>query len=157
VALCSTSCTESAVSASGSAHIATPAPGVYAVQLSLSDIAGKTSAPASTTLTVPPLIVKPPGKPVKKLKATIESGGHLSVAGPVPNGVSGRVHVCWKSMRDMRVLGSRCATLHVKHGVISVIFHTSTRARHGKITVTVNKGRRLLARLTARKLHTAQS
>ncbi len=155
VALCSMSCTTSAVSASGIAHIAAPAPGAYTVQLSLTDIAGKTSAPASTILTVPPPIVKPPGKTVKKLQATIEPSGHLSVAGPVPKGVSGRVRVCWRSMRDKRVLGSRCATLHVKHGAISVIFHTSARARRGKITVTVSAGRRLLARLTAGKPHTA--
>jgi hypothetical protein len=155
VALCSTTCTATAVSASGGAHIAAPAPGTYTVQLSLTDIAGKTSAPASTIFTVPPPSMKPPGKPVKKLQATIEPNAYLSVAGPVPKGFSGRVHVCWRSMRDKRVLGSRCTTLHVKHGVILVIFHTSARARRGKITVTVSAGRRILVRLTAGKLHTA--
>jgi hypothetical protein len=155
VALCSTSCTVSAVSASGTAHIASPAPGDYTVQLSLTDIAGKTSVPASTTFTVPPPIGKPPGKPVKKLQATIEPNGHLSVAGPVPTGVSGRVRVCWRSMRDKRVLGSRCATIHVKRGAISVVFHTSARARQGKIKVTVRAGHRLLARLTGGKPRTA--
>ena len=155
VALCSTICTASAVSASGVARIASPGAGIYTVQLSLTDVAGKTSAPASTTLAVPPPSMKPPRKPVKKLQATVEPSGHLSVAGPVPRGVSGRVRVCWSSMRDKRMLGSRCATLHVKYGAISVIFHTSVRARRGKITVTVSAGHRLLARLTAGKLHTA--
>jgi hypothetical protein len=155
VALCSTICTTSALSASDTAHIAAPAPGAYTVQLSLTDIAGKTSMPASTTLTVPPPIMKPPGKPVKKLQATIESNGHLSVAGPVPKGVSGRVRVCWRSMRDKRVFGSRCAIIHVRRGAISVIFHTSARARQGRIAVTVSAGHRLLARLIAGKQRTA--
>jgi hypothetical protein len=110
-------------------------------------------ATVSGSLTVPSPVVEPPGKTVKKLQAVIESSGHLSVSGPVPKGVSGRVRVCWRSMRAKRVLGSRCATLHVEHGAIAVIFHTSARARRGKITVTLSRGRRLFARLTAR-LHT---
>ena len=117
--------------------------------LSLTDAAGKTSAPITTTVTVPS---SPPPPAGAKLEAIIDSRGRLYVAGPIPKGVSA-VRVCWHSKRGKRALGSRCVTLHVKHGRIAVTFHPSARARRGHIVVTVSYGRRLIARLTAIKAH----
>ena len=149
--LCAASCMPaSTVSASGIADIAAPAPGSYTVHLSLTDAAGKTSPLATATLTVPSSS-SPPGP---KLEAIIDSRGRLYVAGPVPKGVSA-VRVCWHSKRGKRVLGSRCVTLHARHGRIAVTFHPSSRARRGLITVTVSKGHSLLARLTATRSRSA--
>jgi len=149
VTLCSTVCLPSStVSATGPVRIPAPStPGAYTVRLSLTDAAGKTSAPATTTFTVP---VPPPPPAKSKLKAIIDSHGRLFVSGAIPKGL-GRVWVCWHSKRGGRTLGSRCVRLHVKHGHIAVTFHLSGRARRGRIVVTVAHGRRMLARLTAIK------
>jgi hypothetical protein len=152
VTLCSTVCSPaSTVSASGSVHIPAPAPGSYTVGLSLTDTAGKTSAPITTTVTVPS---SPPPPASAKLKALLDTRGRLYVAGPIPKGVSA-VRVCWHSRQGRRALGSRCVRLHVEHGRIAVTFHPSARARRGRITVTVSERDSLLARLTARKAHSA--
>jgi hypothetical protein len=145
VVLCSAACTPASTApASGLARIATPAPGSYTVRLSLTDAAGKTSAPATVTLTVPSSPVSSTGK----LRAIIDAHGRLYVSGPVPKGVSA-VRVCWHSKRGKDALGSRCVILHVKHGRIAVTFHPGVRARRGHITVTVSKGHSLIARLAA--------
>jgi hypothetical protein len=152
VTLCSAACLPaSTVSASGSVRIPAPAPGSYTVRLSLTDAAGRTSAPVTTTVTVP----SPPPPPASaKLKAMIDARGRLYVSGPIPKGVSA-VRVCWQSKRGRYVLGSRCVTLHVKHGRIAVTFHPSARARRGHISVTVTHRHRLIVRLTAIKAHPA--
>jgi hypothetical protein len=151
VTLCAASCMPAGtVPASGGADIATPVPGSYTMHLALTDAAGKTSPYATTSLTVPSS-ASPSGP---KLEAIIDSHGRLYIAGPVPKGVSA-ARVCWRSKRGRRVLGSRCVTLHVRHGRIAVTFHPSSQARRGRITVTVSKGHSLLARLTATKSRSA--
>ncbi len=149
---CSTACLPSStVSVTGPVRIPAPStPGAYTVRLSLTDAAGKTSAPATTTFTVP--VSSPSAK--SKFKAIIDSRGRLYVSGPIPKGLS-PVWVCWHSKRGRRTLGSRCVTLHVRPGRIAITFHPSSRARRGRITVTVSKGHRPLARLTATKSRSA--
>ena len=150
VTLCSTVCLPSStVSASSPVHIAAPsAPGTYTVRLSLTDAAGKASAPATTTFTVPVSSPPPPPPGKSKLQAIIDSHGRLYVSGPIPKGLS-PVWVCWHSKRGRRTLGSRCVKLHVRHGRIAVTFHPSVRARRGHIVVTVSHGHHAIARLTA--------
>jgi hypothetical protein len=113
----------------------------------------------SPTGKTPPPVILPPsaaggGKVKEKLHALLDTRGHLFVAGPIPNGVS-NARVCWHAKRGKRALGSRCVTLHVKAGRIAVTFHPSARARLGQITVTISKGHSLIARLTAKRAHSA--
>jgi hypothetical protein len=150
VQLCQASCgVPLAVASSGPARIATPPAGTYTVRLYLTDAAGKSSPFVSVPLTIPPATGKGTGK--ETLHAVIDSHGRLYVAGPVPKDVNA-VRVCWHSKRGKRALGSRCVTLHVEHGRISVTFHPSARARRGRITVTVSKEHSLIARLMATKV-----
>jgi len=148
VQLCQAACgVPLAVAGSGPARIATPPAGAYTVRLYLTDAAGKSSPVVSGPLTVPPAA----GKGEEKLHALIDSHGRLYVTGPVPKGVT-VVRVCWHSKRGKHALGSRCVTLHVRHGRIAVTFHPSARARRGHIAVTVSKGHSLIARLMATKV-----
>lgn len=149
VQLCQAACgAPLAVASASPTRIATPPAGAYTVRLYLTDAEGKSSPTVSVPLTIPPATGKDTGK--ETLHAVIDSHGRLYVAGPVPKGVSA-VHVCWHSKRGKRMLGSRCVTLHARHGRIAVTFHPSARARRGRITVTVARGHRLIARLTATK------
>lgn len=150
VQLCQAACgVPLAVAGSGPARIATPPAGAYTVRLYLTDAAGKSSPTVSVPLTIPPATGKGTGR--ETLHAVIDSRGRLYVAGPVPKGVSA-VRVCWHPKRGKRMLGSRCVTLHARHGRIAVTFHLSARARRGHITVTVSKGHSLIARLMATKV-----
>jgi hypothetical protein len=150
VQLCQAACgAPLAVASSGPARIATPPTGTYTVHLYLTDAAGKSSPTVSVPLMIPPATGKGTGK--ETLHAVIDSHGRLYVAGPVPKGVSA-VHVCWHSKRGKRMLGSRCVTLHARHGRIAVTFHPSARARRGHIAVTISKGHSLIARLMATKV-----
>ncbi len=149
VQLCQAACgTQLAVGDSGLARIVAPPPGTYTVRLYLTDTAGKSSPTVSVLLTIPPGV----SKGEERLHALIDSHGRLYVAGPVPKDVNA-VRVCWHSKRGKRALGSRCVTLHVKHGRIAVTFHPSARARRGHIVVFVSYGRRLIVRLTATEAH----
>lgn len=148
VQLCQAACgTPLAVASTGLVRIATPPSGTYTVRLYLTDAAGKASPTVSTPLTIPPGA----GKRNESLYALIDSHGRLYVAGPVPKGVSA-VRVCWHSKRGKRALGSRCVTLHARHGRIAVTFHPSAHARRGHITVTVSKGHSLIVWLMARRV-----
>lgn len=149
VVLCSVTCTPaSTITASSPPRIAAPAPGSYTVRLALIDATGRASEPATATLMVPPPTGST-GTAKDRLNAIIDARGRLYLSGPLPKGVNGAVRVCWHSKRGKRALGSRCVTLHVRHGRIAVTFHPSARARRGHITVTVSKGHSLIARLTA--------
>jgi hypothetical protein len=147
VTLCSATCTSAGtVSPSGSARLPAPAPGSYTVQVALTDTAGRTSPAATTPLVIPS---PPPGPKPPKILALIDGRGRLHVAGPPPGVSKGVVRVCWRSRRAGRTLGHRCVNLHVRHGRIAVIFHTTARARRGRITVIVAHGHKILVTLTA--------
>jgi hypothetical protein len=102
---------------------------------------------------IPPIVPPPAGGGKPKLRAIIDSRGRLYVSSPIPKGVSA-VRVCWRSKRGRQALGSRCATLHVKHDRVTVTFHPSARARRGHITVTVKKGHRVIAQAVATRAPT---
>jgi hypothetical protein len=153
VYLCTATCTlEGSALASGMARIATPSPGSYTVQVTLTDAAGRTSPVASTPLLVPAPAPGPKEtpKPIRpKLYALIDHRGRLYVAGQ-PRGVfEGRVRVCWRSVQHGHVLGHRCTQLHVEHSRVAVTFHPTQRARRGRITVTITRGSKVIATLTA--------
>ena len=145
------------VSASGSARVAVPGPGLYSVRMWLLDAVGRggphNAALASVKIGLPGSATPPP-TPTIKLRTRIAArltGRRLRVTGTLAR--NGRVRVGWQSMRAHRPLGSGSRMLTIRGHEIATTFTLPLRARGraAVVRVAVRSEGRIVAQTRARR------
>ncbi len=154
--LCSTTCLPAlSVSASGSAQLTAPGPGVYSARVWLLDSAGRGGPhnAATTTVTVPAATLPPPppASPARTRIGAVLHGRQLRVSGPLD--LDGRVTVSWRSKIRGRTVGHGSRTVTVRDGRLRVTFAIPRRARTraATIRVAVRSRQRVVGQARARR------